>query len=417
MLINFDSYEKTPDNPEILLSLAWQCFDNRHYDSAILLAEFVYLNFKDRDFQIRALDLFNIVGFYSKLPERTVNGAAAANKLYLTNSVGQQMRQNAGINCTWYAKSASEIMPSTTVTDFTFKPPIEYTPINPSVCVWNDQIWVIVRSVNYITDHKNPPYYSNLRGENCINTRNWLLRLNHNLDIVSVGEVLRPYDMPLPQHGWALGFEECRLFVCNQRLWCTASVRQLNQQGRSEQVLTRIDALPTGYYEMTNWKKITPIGLDIADEKNWMPVIDNDQMRFLRWDKTVRILDADGNTITQHEPQLGSEYFRGGSQGIPFDNGWLFLIHEKHVLHRTQRIRYMHRFVWLDSNFEFKKLSNLFYIKEPALEYIAGAAIHPNNDELIAVVTVDEIENHFVKFKLSEIRQILKNCQEVEDII
>jgi hypothetical protein len=54
-------------------------------------------------------------------------------------------------------------------------------------------------------------------------------------------------------------------------------------------------------------------------EKNWMPQVVGDELRLI---DPTRVL-TDSGAIVHNEPAaIAAENFRGGSQAVPFDEGW-----------------------------------------------------------------------------------------------
>lgn len=66
---------------------------------------------------------------------------------------------------------------------------------------------------------------------------------------------------------------------------------------------------------------------------------------------------------------------------MPFDEGWLAIIHE--VEHVNRQRRYCHRFIWMDSGNTLRRLSRRFYLKKLGVEFVAGMAWHFDDARLV----------------------------------
>jgi hypothetical protein len=141
---------------------------------------------------------------------------------------------------------------------------------------------------------------------------------------------------------------------------------------------------------------------DRQHEKNWMPMVVGDLLFFIYSNDPVRIINDSGELITTRPASIASDSFRGGGAVIPFDDGWLAVIHESHNMFSGKR-RYMHRFVWYDQYGNLQKYSEAFYIKELGIEFVAGLQLYnfgnraKKNVDLIDTTT----ENAFALFERS----------------
>lgn len=411
-MTDFKVYDESPDKPEVLISLAKTLADSGQHDAAMLLSEealrLPYIN-KDQKRQI--LDRMTVSGFYSKLPPRRELGKYACETIFMDRSLPWATRAYAGQNGTWYAPSAKQIMPSTILKEVGFFPSNGYRPMNPSIYRWKDQLWMIQRTVNYLI---TPSGHYDMQGDTAIKTINWLLRLNNDLSIASAHEILPPLDMPEPLYGLVLGFEDCRLFVWQDALWCTSTVRELNAPGNCQIVMARIDPdEQTGNYRYSNWRVMHPKGVEFQHQKNWMPLINNDDLYFVYSSDPVRIIDHNCDTISIKPTSVASDSFRGGSQAIQFDDGWLAIIHESHIMPDNRR-KYMHRFAWYDSSFRLASYTESFYIHTLGIEFAAGIAVNPKTNDIVVSFGLADKDSWFAVFKPQEIRNNLNKIDLIE---
>jgi hypothetical protein len=182
-------------------------------------------------------------------------------------------------------------------------------------------------------------------------------------------------------------------------LWCISAVAQLNHRGLTEMVLARIDQTRPDHYVLADWR-VVPSGMPPLWEKNWMPQVIGDELRLIYSVDPTRILTDSGAVLGSQPAPIAAESFRGGSQAVAFDDGWLMVIHE--VERGNARSRYFHRFIWMDSANTLRRLSRRFYLRQIGYEYIAGMALLPDGERFVlgcsvhcdlflAVVSADDV--------------------------
>jgi len=171
--------------------------------------------------------------------------------------------------------------------------------------------------------------------------------------------------MPEPAFKLMLGFEDLRLFSWRGELWGSACLRELTAEGWCEQVLARIGGNGPANCRLTDLRVLRPEGPSVH-ERNWMPAIAGDRLQFVRLCDPTRVVDDRGSTITETTPAIASEQFRGGSQLIAWDGGWLALIHE--VQERDRLRFYQHRFVWFDETNSLCKVSRPFFFHRKGVD-------------------------------------------------
>jgi len=212
--------------------------------------------------------------------------------------------------------------------------------------------------------------------------------------------------MPEPSYELVKGFEDMRLFAWRGELWCSSNVRELTAEGWCEQVLARIDQSGQGGCRLTDWRVLRPEGPRLH-EKNWMPLVDNDRLQFIYLCDPTRILDEQARTIFENVPPIAAEEFRGGSQAIPFDGGWLALIHEVLSWTTPGRRSYQHRFVWLDKSRVVLGVSRAFFFHKKAIEFAAGLAWHPDGERLMVSFSIGDHESWIATVDADDVRGVL----------
>jgi hypothetical protein len=354
---------------------------------------------------------FSIAANYSRDPQRKDRGHAACDWLALSRDVPEAQRNLARANLYFYAEPAAAIMASLVARQVKFTPPCGYRPSNPSVARRGTDILMVQRSVNYTVTDDARHYHT--RNNAPIQTRNFLLRLSDELETMSALEILPPTDLPAPSFRAVLGFEDMRLFTWRDGLWICATVRELNPEGYCEQVLARIDDQGPGPFRLTDWRVLRSDG-PRRHEKNWMPRIVGDSLQFIYLCDPTCLIDEEARTILETSPSIAGEDFRGGSQAIAFDDGWLSVIHEV-SLRNGARI-YFHRFTWFDSAGRLARVSRRFYFHRKGIEFVAGLAWHPDGNRVIISLGVGDGESWLETVDAADIRKTLYTPEQRDNL-
>jgi hypothetical protein len=353
---------------------------------------------------------YSIVALRSPDAERKERGHIAADWLTLSRAATPEARALARSNIGLYCGPAKTLMPSFAARPVDFIPPAGWHATGPSVARLGDQIMLVQRCVNYtLTD--DGEYRT--AGGSPVATHNFLLRLNADLrgvntelQVGSATEILPPLDMPQSACERAPDFESIRPFVWRGELWCCATVRQLTPEGWCEQVLARIDCPPAGPARLTDWCVLRPEG-PRRHETNWMPLAAGDDLRFIAGCDPVRVVNEQARAVLETVPAIAADLFRGGTQAISFDRGWLALIHE--VSEHDNRRSVWHRFVWFDADLTLRGVSRRFCLQQPGVEFASGLAWHPGGERLLIAFGIEDREAWLATVDAEEVRAILSD--------
>lgn len=265
---------------------------------------------------------------------------------------------------------------------------------NPSVVLADGQLWAVLRTVNFIhyQTHRVQP-----------TTRNFLLMLRPDLSIRSRRELVLAEDLPILYWG-NVGLEDLRPFAWRGDLWASGCTGMFNADGRPEHVLVRIGAEVSPDWQMlSDLRVLRPPG-DPRPEKNWMPQVSGARLRFLYWHVPTTMLDETGLLVSKH--RVAPNGFRGSTQLIPFDGGWLGVVHE--TLDRpNERRYYFHRFVWLDAEDRLRAMGPLFRLCDRHVDYVAGLCWHPDGERLVISFAVCDVEAWLGTVSASGVRAVL----------
>ena len=407
------AFNQRPQRAEPLHDLAKYYREKGSNDASVLFAEFGLaierpndiLFLEDFVYTVGLKEEYSIVANYSRDPVRKNRGRAACNWLALSRTAPEVTRNQARSNLFFYAESAATMMPSFSPCQVAFVPPEGYRASNPSITRRDNEIVMVQRCVNYTVSEDARHY--NTPNNAPIQTRNYLVQLSDSLETRSSTEILAPLDMPEPSFGAVLGFEDMRLFAWRNELWTCSTIREQNREGYCEQVLARLEELEPGPHRLANWRVLRPHA-PRRHEKNWMPHVVGETLQFMYLCDPTHVIDDQARTVSETIPPIMGGDFRGGSQLIEFDSGWLTLIHE--VIFRNGARVYLHRFVWFDKANSLKRVSCLFFFQKKGIEFAAGLAWHPDGNRLIASYGVGDGESWMATIEADDVRKILDHA-------
>lgn len=353
----------------------------------------------------------SIAGFYSKIAERREAGYRSCERL--TTHPDQGTREEAQRNFTHYARSAATLFGAET-RQIDWRHEDGWAPMNPSVCMCEKQRFILIRTVNYkIADGQ----YPTIDGSGIIKTKNHILEANS--DWVPVTGTMLEDRTRAPRGSFPVeGFEDCRLFYDMYGLGVSATVRDLaDSDGRCEMVMAQMirERTPGPFSaDLENPRRWLSDLFPVRDyerdktQKNWMPVIGHRGRFLYLCDPTITIdVDPfDGKPtveVARHQPSRCLTGFRGSSQLIPYEDGWLCVTHE--VTWRPERV-YLHRFVRFDSSYRITEISEPFYFQHIGIEFCAGLTL--DGDRLVASYGVNDASAHLAFFSPEAVNRALR---------
>lgn len=316
--------------------------------------------------------------------------------LQRTNS--SQVRMNY---CFYLEKIPCELMPIPVQC-----PPLQgvdgkMRPLNPSICRWREGYVVTCRTVNY----DKLPVFRVIDMAGGIRTRNFILEYTDAMK--PTGRQLEIID---PKPGCVSniqGLEDIRIWVWQGNLWVTAT--EWLTQPVPQMVMCRLAVPDWTQATVTVMEKkllIGPSG-EKASEKNWLPWVCGDALSLIYGHDPFTRLSETGQIISQTKFR---SQFKGSAPPIPFDGGWLYLVHE-HFIHPSTRERvYGSRFVWISApEAEPTRMTTAFIFREKGVEFSCGlvqisgglvAGVAFNDAEAVLAI----IDPEWVRRELQEIR-------------
>lgn len=245
---------------------------------------------------------------------------------------------------------------------------------NPSVYLMADgRLTILLRSSNYRYNQGN--YIIPEGDNNVIKTESILCELNDEMQITKASKIKCA---EYPMNGFAVeGIEDARMFEAGGILYVSGTTRNCHPfDGACRMVIARLNESNMSF---ENLSVLTPHVT--RHEKNWSPIVNQPHPRWLYscgLDSMTKVQTLIGEKLYHGYHNTNNKLlslFRGGTQTIPFESGYLTLIHEVAALDNGRV--YSHRFVRLNSNFEVEKYSIPFYLRTPRMiEFAAGMTIY-----------------------------------------
>jgi glycosyltransferase involved in cell wall biosynthesis/DNA-binding transcriptional regulator/RsmH inhibitor MraZ len=319
---------------------------------------------------------YSIMAFYD--PAERQRGYHATNKLALDLTCPETERQTARNNMAWYLPTLSHFCASFKTREIDFTCPDGFTAMNPSVCATpGGGLELILRTVNYKMDSEGRYMIGPKECHDApIETENYLLTLDHGFETVDYHKI--KWERPPAKFPLVIGLEDMRLFWHKGHRAFSATVREQSEFGNCEQWIGSLEKTPETHEDISRVivHEAQRIVYGGNTEKNWMPI---DKGRFM-YDMRTAITHF-GEQVSCAPRTIADENIRGSSQLIPFQNGYLAVVHEA-VYCGGKRV-YQHRFAKFDRGLLAYKLSLPFVFEEVQIEFCAGLAWHPNCVDLV----------------------------------
>lgn len=344
---------------------------------------------------------YSVCGFYD---EKERNSAfQVTDDLALDPTCPENERQASRRNLYWYTKPLRDYCPSFRDSKVTIPLPDGYTGMNPSVEVCNGHILCNIRAVNYkIDEHGRYMIGPKECNDAPIDTRNFVCKMDGDFNVEKIREII--WDRPLPKFPQVTGLEDVRLYRYRGHLYFSACVREQASNGTCQQYRGQLVHDIDDKYMLA--KNVSPISGENAIEKNWMPISERDHEFMYRLDRVVYTNTEQQPMEVKHPTKLHVGDISGSSQLIPFRHGWIAVTHEAATGPDDKRT-YWHRFAWFNIDGELRRLSLPFVFCAKQIEFCAGLAYHPNNEDLIISFGVRDEEAHLAKVNIEEVAQMV----------
>lgn len=277
--------------------------------------------------------------------------------------------------------------------------------MNPTIASDGVGFRAIIRSVNYeLVDGR----YRMLDDCGAITTVNHLVHLDERLQVVESRELDDLVSLPRFQTG-VRGFEDCRIFAWRDTWWATATSRDVTADGICRMVLLELDGTAIRSTSVLDGPDPT------RHEKNWAPFVRDGALHFLYSAHPAVVLRERGGALEEVARTPTDRRFthlRGGSQGLPVDDGFLFVVHEAWD-HRGTR-RYAHRFMTLGPDLRPSGVSAPWAFVHDGIEFCAGLAMQ--GDDLVLSYGLDDRSAELMTVPLASVIEMIDPVPRTADV-
>jgi len=194
--------------------------------------------------------------------------------------------------------------------------------------------------------------------------------------------------------------EDCRLFRWKDAWWFTATWVLQEQPHVCQVALCRLEGS-----KVVEWHLLpSPEGSQM--EKNWMPQVDGDTLRWIHWIDPMQVLTFGGGGLSCK--RLGRygrlEKWAGSSQLVRYRDGWLCVIHFRY--NWRGEIFYAHRCVELTDDLQLRRMSPSFVFETEGVEFCAG--LYLTDTHMVLSYGVWDREARLIRLELSVLDAMLR---------
>ena len=221
--------------------------------------------------------------------------------------------------------------------------------MNPSILIDNGKVLVNLRAVNYTFYHSEEKLFQHPYGpltyvhpENDIHLRTWNYYLELN-DAYEIERYCKVDTSAFPDKElWDfVCLEDARLFRWNGKLYLSGVRRDEDTIGTGRMELCEIVVDNNTVKQVSQLRIQPPLDPTSYCEKNWMPILDK-PYHYIKWSNPTELVKINPNTGTSEQiftdkknPMDG--YPRGGSQVIPWKDGYVAITHEVDLFNSEAR--------------------------------------------------------------------------------
>jgi tetratricopeptide (TPR) repeat protein len=355
----------------------------------------------------------SIVAYYTRFQE---DGQFAVNQLILRKDTPWWAKDQAYRNLLYYIHPLpdAQYKPIRIALPFIQEGFEErYHPMNPSIQKTEMGYKVICRAVNYT--QIGAKEFNTIDKTGIFRTKNFLVEFDRDLHFLSQVEIVENLPRERIRSFNLEGLDDCRIFEFQNHSWFTCTTNDTNPTGTFQISLCLLADQQT---ETTlPVKKLIPLqGPDpFRCEKNWLPFVKDGLFHVIYSYEPLMIYRVNPDTghceMTHQEfSPLDFSRFRGSAAPIPFDQGYLLIVHEVVYFYDFQRA-YLHRFLYLDEHFAVKRLSDPFFFQHQGVEFCCGMVADHAEEELIITIGVEDREAFFCLVPLHTVRSLLRTLE------
>ena len=266
-----------------------------------------------------------------------------------------------------------------------------YKPMNPSILKYKNGWLGLSRLVNYTQERATN--FKFISSDGVCRTKLVLLLMDKNFRVTYQTILKDKSNRIRYEHSRVRYFEDAIPFWDNHELYMLSNALDGNPNGMSVIYRCKID-IEAG--EIVEAKPLASPQNRV--EKNWLPMTipDKKGIHYLYSYDPVIILN-DQLDLKQYNQKRRFGTFRGGGGVVNYEieseKGYLVIVHEVGLYPGNSGRCYLHRFIWLNAEFEIKKMSHCWIFEHQGIEYCRSMIIDDN--KLILGVGIEDRESWY----------------------
>ncbi len=411
------AWNRRPTRAEPLAQLARHArFNKQHHVAHMAAEQALAVGFPSDDrlfvevdaYATRVIEEIAVNAYYT---DQRARGLAACDALVHRHGVPQAVRRRSTGNLIHYAEPLANVG--------------ETRQLRIHQDYWDDSFSSTVGSIQrtangYISINRFVNYYHELGSafitrdpEGQYFSRNVALTLDRDLNISNVQRINdRVYEhaaiVPTSE-AQVCGMEDVRLFRWRNQWWFTANSRQFSDKNFYRVLL--------GRYSSNCERVESVIALDYdgmyIEEKNWMPLVHNDELYLLYLSQPTIVLQPDLETgqctvVSDKVARADLSSYRGSTPFIPFNGRLLAIVHDVAESDNHRR-EYFHRFIILDPDtWMITHVSHPFTFLHAGVEYCCGITWAHNGTDLVVSFSFEERESWLATVDRERVREMLR---------
>jgi hypothetical protein len=213
---------------------------------------------------------------------------------------------------------------------------------NPSIFIDGEDLLLNIRKVQYMLYHSefsqkflvhcSPLAYLNPENDITLTTTNYLCKLDSNTLTLEAFEKVDTSKLDVKPLWEFVGLEDARIIEWNNKLYLSGVRRDTTTNGVGRMELSEIQVNKDSVKEISRVRIEPPNNPNSYCEKNWMPVIDK-PFHYVKWANPTELVKVDPTNGTSQTVHLSNTVdiprdLRGGSQIIPYKDGYFAITHE-----------------------------------------------------------------------------------------
>ena len=285
----------------------------------------------------------------------------------------------------------------------------KFRTLNPSILTFEDNYYINIRCVNFNNDRCINFTAIDQSYNNKIVTRNFLLKLDSNMNIIFTKELINCSQLEMKKD-LVQGLEDLHLFSYKSQIYFVCSTYYTSVNG-VDMCKGAIDFKNEGENDiLLDDIKILNYQNKLSCEKNWLPFVKGDKINYLYSQEPLRILSesVDNDFLETNLLKYNTidcSKHRGSGGPLLFNKGYLIIIHE--VVWNGNGRTYMHKFILYDADFNIKKVSLPFKFENTNVDYCRSMTYSLDKKNVFLGVGLEDSEFRIYSIQTSDIEKLL----------